>query len=225
MTINKKKPPDEVLPEDAPSVEDEAFGTVRELIRRESGEAVTRFRRRDFDARIRARIDEETSKSTRRPAWLRPASWLSPTPVLVAALLLIAVSVPVILHLSAPSAEDKEFRQLQNYFAHIPTPGDEEETATPAPARPPEFIALEQTFKRGLYAAAIRNENISGPRLPEIFNKVLFNAPLPEEENTGLSSETPPSPDPGRLEKRIRTMMKEKQLQRVFRVLRKGKEV
>lgn len=200
------------------NITEEDFSAVKALIQKEEEAAKALFQQQDFNARIKEQIRAESKKKTILPGrWFR---FPSPIPALGAALLVLLTAVPLIFFLFSPSAAEKEFQQLKNYFDQIQVtdsePGDEEETLT---FRSPEYAALEQTIKRTLYSVYLRDENISESNLTGIFNKVLFNIPLPEEEITHFPEGAPP--DLQTLEKRIQIMIKEKQ---VHRVLKKTKE-
>ncbi len=199
------------------NIPEEDFSAVQALIQQEEEAAAALFQQQDFNARIKERIRTESQKKTILPDWLR---FPSPIPALGAALLVLLIAVLFISHLFSPSTAEEEFQKLKNYFAQIRVPGSEpgheEENLT---IWSPEYAALEQTFKRTLYLVYLRNENISESHLEDIFNKVLFNVPLPDEEITHFPEGAPP--DPQILEKRIQIMIKEKQ---VYRVLKKTKE-
>lgn len=198
------------------NITEEDFSAVQALIQEEEEAAKALFQQQDFNARIKERIRAESKKKTILPGWFR---FPSPIPALGAALLVLLIVVPLIFFLFSPSTAEKEFQQLKNYFAQIRVPGskpgNEEETLT---FRSPEYAALEQTIKRTLYSVYLRDENISESNLTGIFNKVLFNIPLPDEE---INHWEGAPPDPQALEKRIQIMIKEKQ---VHRVLKKTKE-
>lgn len=193
------------------------FSAIQALIREEEKAAVTLFRQQDFDTRIKNRVKEESRKKIVLPQWFR---FPSPIPALVSMLLFLFIAVPVFIYLSSPSSAEKEFKQLEQYFAQIQDrfqspgsePGKKEEKFA---AQSPEYVALELTFKRALYSAYIRNQNISKQDLPDIFNKVLFNVPLPEEESPDFL-EGSDTIDPNNLEKRIKTMKKEKHMYRTL---------
>jgi hypothetical protein len=190
------------------NIPEENFSAVQALIQKEEETAAALFQQQDFDARIKERIRAESKKKIIFPGWLR---FPSPIPALGAALLVLLIAVSLIFHLFSPSTAEEEFQQLKNYFAqirvHSSEPADEEENLT---IRSPEYTALEQTFKRTLYSVYLRNENISESHLAGIFNKVLFNVPLPDEDIARLSEGIPP--DPQILEKRIQIMIKKKQV-------------
>jgi hypothetical protein len=193
------------------------FSAIQALIKEEEKAAAALFRQQDFDTRIKNRVKEEPKKKIIFPQWVR---FPSPIPALVSMLLFFFIAVPVFIYLSSPSTEEKEFRQLEQYFAQIQDrfqppgsePGNPEEKRA---AKSPEYVALELTFKRALYSAYINNQNISEQDLPGIFNKVLFDVPLPGEESPDFL-EGSDTIDPNNLEKRIKTMKKEKHMYRTL---------
>ena len=195
------------------------FSAIQALIKEEEKAAMTLFRQQDFDTRIKNRVKEESKKKIALPQWFR---FPSPIPALVSMLLFLFIVAAVFIYLSSPSTEEMEFRQLEQYFAQIQDrfqppgsePGKKEEKFA---AQSREYVALELTFKRALYSAYIRNQNISKQDLPDIFNKVLFDVPLPGEENP-VFPEDGHTIDPNDLEKRIKSMKKEKHM---FRILSK----
>ena len=193
------------------------FSAIQALIKEEEKAAVALFQQQDFDTRIKNRVKEESRKKIALPQWFR---FPSPIPALVSMLLFLFIVAAVFIYLSSPSSEEIEFRQLEQYFARIQDrfqppgsePGNQEEKFA---AQSPDYVALELTFKRALYSAYIRNQNFSEQDLPGIFNKVLFDVPLPGEESPDFlkGSDTI---DPNNLEKRIKTMKKEKHMYRTL---------
>lgn len=194
---------------------EEDFSAIQALIKEEEKAAVALFQQQDFENRIKDRLKEESKKKIVLPQWFR---FPSPIPAMVSMILFLLIAVPVFIYLSSPSSAEKEFRQLEQYFAQVQdrlqAPGSEYLEEKPA-AQSPEYLALELTFKRALYSAYICNQNISEQDLPGIFNKVLFDVPLPGAENP-VFPEGGHKIDPNDLEKRIKTMKKEKHMYRIL---------
>jgi hypothetical protein len=196
---------------------EEDFSAIQALIKEEEKAAAALFQQQDFDTRMKNRLKEESKKKIALPQWFR---FPSPIPALVSVLLFLLIVVPVFIHFSSPSTAEKEFRQLEQHFAQVQDrfqppgsePGDPEEKFA---AQSPEYAALEWTFRRALYSAYICNQNISEQDLPGIFNKVLFDVPLPEEEDP-VFPEDGHMIDPNDLEKRIKSMKKEKHMYRTL---------
>jgi hypothetical protein len=194
---------------------DVPFDDVQALIRREEEAAVAVFRESDFDRRVKEQIRAD-SPSRKRVPRLLPFPFPSPIHAIAAVLLVLLIAVPAVVYLVTPSAApfdtDKEFRELRDYFTQALTPREtSDEEASPAPAAvSPEYAALEENFTRALYAAYIRHQDLTADNLPRIFDKVLFNVPLPGEED--ITTVT----DPRRLEERIKTMIEEKQVYRTL---------
>ncbi len=205
------------------TIPEEDFSEVQKLIRKEEEAALTFFQQRDFNARVKERIETESKKKFTFPGWFRVPS---PIPVLMAALLVVLVSIPLFIHLFSPPAFEKERKQLEGIFARLrfqEPPGPVEDKEETSVAHSPEYIALEWKFRQVLYSVYIRNGNVSEGNLPHIFNKVLFSVPMPGEEVTVFRESE--SLDSRTLEKRIQDMIKEKQLYRTLRNVRKMQEV
>lgn len=195
------------------------FGAVQTLIRKEEEAAVTFFQQRDFNARVKERIEMESKKAFTLPGWFRLPS---PVPVLSGALLVLLIAVPLFIHLFSPSEPGNDLRQLERIFAQAQFRKPAESAKTPD-IHSPEYIALEWRFKQALYSVYLRNGNVSEGNLPHMFNKVLFSVPMPEEEITAFRENEPP--DSRTLEKRIQNMIKEKQLYRTLKNVRETQEV
>lgn len=187
---------------------EEDFSAIQTLIRKEEEAALTFFRRLDFNARVKERLP--------LPGWFRVPS---PIPVLSAALLVVLIAIPLFIDLFSPPPLEKERKQLEGIFARLQF----HEPAKTSDIRPPEYVALEWRFKQALYSVYIRNGNVSESNLPHMFNKVLFSVPMPGEEITAFRESD--SPDSRTLEKRIQNMIKEKQLYRALKNVRKTQEV
>lgn len=198
---------------------EEDFSAIQRLIREEEETAITFFQQRDFNARVKERIETESKKTFTLPGWFR---FPSPIPVLSGAVLVLLIAVPLFIHLFSPPVPGNDLRQLERIFAQaqLQKPAESGKTSN---RRSPEYVALEWRFKQALYSVYLRNGNVSESNLPHMFNKVLFSVPMPGEEITGSGESEPP--DSRTLEKRIQNMIKEKQLYRTLKNVRETQEV
>lgn len=199
----------------------EDFGPIQRLIRKEEEAAMAFFQGRDFNAGVKERIRTESRKKIALPDWFR---FPAPIPVLAAASLVLLAAVLAVIYLFSPPtppAPGDDFKQLERIFAQVqlPKPGETVSTA----GHSLEYQALEWRFKQVLYSVYMRDENISETDLPNIFNKVLYNVPMPEEQGIDFGKSAPPNSQT--LEKRIQRMIKEKQLYRAFKNVLDTKEV
>ncbi|MDQ1350172.1 MAG: hypothetical protein QG657_473 [Acidobacteriota bacterium] len=200
----------EIKEETKPS---EDFGLIQRLIRKEEEVAMTFFQGRDFNAEVKERIRMESRKKITLPDWFR---FPAPIPALGAALLVLLAAVLAVIYLFSPPtqpAPGDDFKQLERIFAQVQLPKHGQMVSTAPHSL--EYQALEWRFKQVLYSVYMRDENISETALPHIFNKVLYNVPMPEEQGIDFGKSDPLNSHT--LEKRIQTMIKEKQLYRTFK--------
>jgi hypothetical protein len=196
----------------------EDFGPIQRLIRTEEEAAMIFFQGRDFNAEVKKRIRTESRKKIALPDWFR---FPAPIPALSAALMVLLAAVLAVIYLFSPPAPGDDFKQLERIFAQVQFPKHGEMVSTAPHSL--EYQALEWRFKQVLYSVYMRDENISETDLPHIFNKVLYNVPLPEEQGIDFGKSDPLNSQT--LEKRIQRMIKEKQLYRTFKNVLDTKEV
>lgn len=196
----------------------EDFGPIQRLIRKEEEAAMAFFQGRDFNAEVKECIRTESRKKITLPDWFR---FPAPIPTLGAVLLVLLAAILAVIYLFSPPAPGDDFKQLERIFAQVQLPKHGEMVSTAPQSL--EYQALEWRFKQVLYSVYMRDENISGTDLPHIFNKVLYNVPMPEEQEIDFGKSDPLNAKT--LEKRIQRMIKEKQLYRTFKNVLDTEEV
>jgi hypothetical protein len=199
----------------------EDFEPIQRLIRKEEEAAVVFFQGRDFVSGIKRRIRTESRKKTVKITLFERFRFSSPIPTLAAGLLILLVVVLSIIHLMTPPEPGNDLKQLERIFAQVKFPKPEKAVSTVVLS--PEYHALEWRFQQALYSIYLRDENVSEIDLPHIFNKVLYNVPMPDEQRIDLGKSAPPNSRS--LERRIQQMIKEKQMYRAFKNILDTQEV
>ncbi len=143
----------------------EDFTELKTLIQREKEDALSGFHPEHFQAKVRQRIEKESSKPSSSLFWQKK-------PVLAAGVILLLFLVGwAVTRIFAPSPYEKEERALEKTVSQVLNFQQfsvmEEETEVPS--RPE--TELEWTIKRVLYAA--HRESISDEEISDVFNEVL----------------------------------------------------
>ena len=186
----------------------EDFEPVQRLIQKEEEAAMVFFQGRDFVSGVKGHIRTESRKKTIKKITLfKRFHFSSPIPVLASGLVILLVVALSVIHLMTPPEPGNDLKQLERIFAQVKFPKPEKTVSTVVLS--PEYHALEWRFQQALYSIYLRNENVSEIDLPHIFNKVLFNIPMPDEQRINLVKSAPPNSRS--LEKRIQQMIKENQ--------------
>ncbi len=157
------------------------------LIQKEKGEALQRFRNQEFGSRLKQRIKEEELK-TPSPSifWFRK-------PVIAAGtvLLLMVLGWAISTQLLAPKAYEKDARAVEKALARA-FENHELVIAQSVPqiesqADLVNLHEFEWSLKRVIYSA--QRENIPDSDIPQIFSQVLLNAELFREREDEESDE------------------------------------
>lgn len=161
-----------------------------ELIQKEKEEALLRFPKEDFRARLNRRIQEESIAPSPSVFWFRK-------PVIVAGTVLILVFLGWIsTQLFAPSPYEKEARAIEKNLAqvfdvHELLVAQRIPQVEPQPG-PDNLHEFEWSLKRVVYSA--QRENIADSDVPGILSQVLQNVTLVKESEEkgpeGLNPET-----------------------------------
>lgn len=161
-----------------------------ELIQKEKEDALLRFHKEDFRARLNRRIKEESIAPSLSVFWFRK-------PVIAAGTVLILVILGwIAVQVFAPSPSERDARAIEKTLAqafnaqeimlaqHVPP-------VEPQPG-PDNLHEFEWSLKRVVYSA--QRENIPDNDVPGILSQVLQNATLVKESEEkrpeGLNPET-----------------------------------
>lgn len=161
-----------------------------ELIQKEKEDALLRFQKEDFLARLNRRIKEESKVPSPSMFWFRK-------PVIAAGTVLILVAMGwIATQLFTPTPYERDARAIEKNLAqvfdvHELLVAQRVPQVEPQPG-PDNLYEFEWSLKRVVYSA--QRENIADSDVPGILSQVLQNAILVKESEEkgpgGLNPET-----------------------------------